>query len=179
MVDVEQLLDDILRREGGFVDHPDDRGGPTKFGITLQVLASYLGRAVTRNDVRELSEDLAREIYKRNYFYGAKIDTLPEAIQAFVFDSAVNHGQGRAIKFVQEVCNDAGYAKRLRVDGLMGPNTCRAAEWAQETMAAGFLQALVEKRRNFYYLIAELRPSQQVFLKGWLNRIDEFDQGVA
>lgn len=175
MTDVAKLIDDVLRREGGFVDHPADRGGPTKFGITQQTLSGYIGRAALRSEVKSLSEEVARDIYERNYFYAPRIDRLPEPIQAFVFDCAVNHGPRQAIRFVQRVCNAADWQPRLVEDGAMGPNTRRAAEWAQSQMGHLFLAALVEERRNFYYLIVQMRPSQQAFLKGWLNRVAEFE----
>lgn len=179
MSDITTMIDDILRREGGFVDHPADRGGPTKFGITLKTLSHYIGRVALRSEVEALSEDVAREIYELNYYIAPRIDRLPEPIRAFIFDSAVNHGPRRGIKFVQSVCNQAGYEPALSIDGAMGPKTKRGAEWAQQEMQGIFLKALIEERRNFYFVIVEASPSQQVFLRGWLNRIDEFEQEVA
>ena len=61
----------------------------------------------------------------------------------------------------------------------MGPNTRKAAEWAQAIMGDVFLLALIEERKNFYHLIVAARPSQQVFLTGWLNRAAEFEEAVA
>jgi len=61
----------------------------------------------------------------------------------------------------------------------MGPNTLKGAKWAQEAMGDYFLRALIEERRNFYYTIVEANPSQQVFLKGWLNRVNEFEKEAA
>lgn len=175
MPDIEQMIDDILRREGGFVDHPSDRGGPTKYGITRKTLSAYLGRAALRKEVESLSEEVAREIYRRNYYIAPRVDQFPSAIQSFIFDCAVNHGPRRAIKFVQNVCNQAGYPPALSVDGAMGPNTKRAAEWTHEQMGEIFLKALLEERRNFYRLIVQANPSQQVFFNGWMNRVEEFE----
>ncbi len=179
MPSVNEMINDILRREGGYVDHPADRGGPTKYGITQQTLSRYLGHAALVSEVQNLSEDVAREIYERNYFYGPAINTLPEEIQAFVFDSAVNHGPRRAIKFVQSVCNQAGREPPLSEDGAMGPNTRKGAQWAQQEMGEYFLKALFEERRIFYHAIVAANPSQGVFLRGWLNRVDEFASEVA
>ncbi len=179
MPDLDSMIDDILRREGGFVDHPADRGGPTKYGITQATLSRYIGRAALRSEVEGLSEEIAREIYTRNYYIAPRIDRLPEPIRAFVFDCAVNHGPRQAIRFVQRVCNAAGRTPPLSVDGAMGPNTRRGAEWAQAEMGEVFLRALIEERRNFYRRIVELRPSQRVFLAGWMNRADEFEQEIA
>jgi lysozyme family protein len=176
-VSVEALIEDVIRREGGFVDHPADRGGPTKFGITQAALSHELGRAATRADVEALTPDRAKQIYGRDYYSGPRIDRLPADIQPFVFDSAVNHGPWRAIAFVQQVCNQAGFGQ-LAIDGLCGPNTIRAAHDAAWAMKDWLLAALVEERRGFYQAIVAADPSQAVFLDGWLNRLAEFDVPV-
>jgi lysozyme family protein len=176
---VEQMIDDILRREGGFSDHPNDRGGPTKYGITIHTLSRYLGRPAQRHEVQSLSVEIARDIYERIYYINPRLDKLPESIQPFIFDSAVNHGPQQAIRFIQSVCNQAGYLPPLAVDGIMGPNTLKGVEWAEQEMGDLFYKALIEERRNFYYTIVKFRPSQKVFLKGWLNRIKEFEKEAA
>ena len=173
-VSVEAMIEDVIRREGGFVDHPADRGGPTKFGITQAALSRQLGHAATRVDVEALTLDQARQIYRRDYYYGPRIDRLPARLQPFVFDSAVNHGPRRAIGFVQQVCNQAGFGQ-LAVDGVCGPNTLRAAHDAAFAMKDWLLAALVEERRSFYQATVAADPSQAVFLQGWLNRLVEFD----
>ncbi len=174
MVSVEAMIEDVIRREGGFVDHPADRGGPTRFGITQATLSQHLGHAASVAEVEQLSLGQARQIYRRDYYQAPQIDQLPEAIQPFVFDSSVNHGPRRAIRFVQQVCNLAGFGP-LVVDGVCGPETLRAAHDAARAMTDWLLAALVEERRNFYQAIVRDDPSQAVFLDGWLNRLTAFD----
>lgn len=171
---VDQMLKDVLRREGGFVNHRDDKGGATNMGITIGTLSRYLGRAATIGEVKNLRRDTATTIYKQNYLFGPGIDDLPNSIVPFAFDSAVNHGPRRAIRFVQAVCNAAGFGP-LSVDGAMGPQTKGAADKAEQAMGLWFLAALAEERRSFYKLIVERKPSQQVFFDGWMNRLAEFD----
>jgi lysozyme family protein len=171
---VEAMIEDVIRREGGFVDHPADRGGPTRFGITQAALARHRGRAVSAAEIESLSLDEARQIYRQDYYQRPRIDRLPAGIQPFVFDAAVNHGPQRAIAFVQQVCNLAGFGS-LVVDGICGPRTSRAAHDAAWAMKDWLLAALVEERRNFYQAIVRADPSQAVFLEGWLNRLAEFD----
>lgn len=171
---VEQMIDDVIRREGGFVDHPRDRGGPTNFGITQATLSSHLGRPASVAEVRALSGETARQIYRRDYFEAPRIGALPARIQPFVFDTAVNHGVPRAIRLVQQVCHDAGFGP-LAVDGVCGPRTQGAAAEAERVMGDWLLAALVEERRNFYYAVIERNPGQRVFLQGWLQRLAEFD----
>lgn len=178
MQSVDQMIDAILRREGGFVDHPADRGGPTHYGITQKTLSRVLGRAASRSEVERLDPEMARDIYRREYYLGPGIDGLPAPIQPFVFDCAVNHGPRRAIRFVQNVCNDAGFGP-LDVDGVMGPRTRTTAGQAQQAMGETLLEALIEERLNFYDQIVANDPGQEVFLRGWRNRVAEFQQEVA
>ncbi|MGH6943435.1 MAG: glycoside hydrolase family 108 protein [Geminicoccaceae bacterium] len=170
---VERMIEDILKREGGFVNHPADRGGPTRFGITQKTLSGYLRRPATIDEVQRLSPELATEIYRCDYFVAPRLDTLPERIQPFAFDSAVNHGPARAVRFVQQVCNAAGFGP-IDVDGVCGPETRGVAAEADRAMGPWLLAALVEERRNFYHLIVAGDPAQEVFVAGWLNRVKEF-----
>ena len=172
---VEQMIDDVIRREGGYVHHPRDRGGPTNFGITQTTLARHLGRPASADDVRRLSRKIAADIYRRDYYEASGIERLPARIQSFVFDAAVNHGPGRAIRFVQQACNATGFGP-LAVDGKCGPRTRRAAAAADRALGDDFLAALVEQRRSFYHALVARDPGQGVFLNGWLNRLAEFDR---
>jgi lysozyme family protein len=172
-VDVSRLINEVLEKEGGYVDHPYDRGGPTKYGITQATLSKFLERVATVEDVKMLDVDTARDIYELRYYRMPRIDRLPGAIQAFTFDSAVNHGPRRAIKFVQEVCNDVGFGS-LTSDGLMGPKTKAMVDACYENMKEWMLVSLVEERQMFYINIVSRDETQKVFLNGWLNRARSF-----
>jgi len=174
MDSIERMVREVLRREGGYVNHPADRGGPTNFGITQKTLSLYLGRVAMISDVKSLEVDVAAEIYEQNYYYKPGVHKLPDPIRPFIFDSAVNHGPRRAIKFVQSVVNEVGRNPSLSADGAMGPNTSSGAEWAFAAMGEYFLAALIAERRNFYHVIVTNNPSQKVFYKGWMNRVNEF-----
>ncbi len=172
-IDVNELIKDVLVKEGGFVNHPADKGGPTNFGVTQATLSRFLERAVTVEEVRTLDLQTARDIYELRYYRNPRIDKLPEAIQPFVFDCAVNHGPRRAIKFVQNVCHEAGFGP-ITSDGLMGPKTKAVADVCYSAMGEWMLLALIEERRMFYLKIVENNPSQKVFLRGWMNRANSF-----
>jgi len=172
-LDINKLIDEVLSKEGGYVNHPADKGGPTNFGITQSTLSRYLERVVSVDEVKTLDIQTARDIYELRYYRNPRIDKLPEEIQPFIFDCAVNHGPRRAIKFVQHVCSEANFGP-LAADGLMGPKTKANADSCQASMEDWMLTALVEERRMFYLKIVENRPSQSVFLKGWLNRANSF-----
>ncbi len=177
-IDVNQLIDEVLVKEGGFVNHSTDKGGPTNFGITQSTLSRYLERVVTIEEVKTLDIQTARDIYELRYYRNPRIDKLPEPIQHFTFDCAVNHGPRRAIKFIQNVCSEAGFGP-LTADGLMGPKTKANADACLVSMGNWMLTALVEERRMFYLKIVENRSSQKVFLKGWLNRANHFLPEIA
>jgi len=169
---VEELLDDVIAREGGFVNHPADQGGPTKFGITQRTLSEWLGRPATVDEVRTLDEETAREIYMARYLTSSRIDTLPPETVPQVFDMAVNMGPRRAVRILQEVLNLAGW--RVDVDGTVGPETRCAALEAQEQMGPFLANGIADQRANFYRRLAAADPSQHVFLQGWLARAEAF-----
>lgn len=178
-IDITHLINDVLVKEGGFVNHPADKGGATNFGITQETLSRFLEHAVSIEDVKNLDVQTARDIYELRYYRAPRIDKLPDAIQHFVFDCAVNHGPRRAIKFVQQVCNDAGFGP-ITVDGLMGPKTKATANTCCTSMGNDWmLLALIEERRMFYNRIVQRNPSQKVFLRGWLARANSFLPDVS
>ncbi|MES2414009.1 MAG: glycosyl hydrolase 108 family protein [Pseudomonadota bacterium] len=170
---VSDMIEDILRREGGFVDHPADRGGPTNFGITLSTLASSRGAQVTRDDVRRMTQAEAQAIYETRYYTGPKINLLAPGFQPLVFDMAINHGPGTSIMLLQQTLGACGQA--CAVDGGIGNETINAANSALLNPGqASFINALVDRRIELFKAIASKDPSQKVFLKGWLNRAKEF-----
>ena len=172
-MDISTMIDDVLVNEGGFVNHPADRGGPTNFGITQRTLSKFLERAVTVEEVQGLDIETAREIYELKYYRQPRIDRLVPELQPFLFDCAVNHGPRRAIKFLQNVCNEAGYGP-LATDGLMGPKTKAQARACYEEMGDWMLVSLVDERQMFYLNIVERDDTQEVFLNGWLSRARRF-----
>lgn len=168
----DQMVDDILEREGGFVNIPEDRGGPTNFGVTQRTLAAWRGHEVSVEDVRNMTVDEARNIYRTRYYTRPKIDHLPELIQPKMFDMSINHGPGTAIKLLQEVLNDSGQA--CSVDGGIGDETIGCAQAAADVMGNALINRLVDRRIAFYEAIVAGDPSQAVFLRGWRRRANEF-----
>lgn len=170
---VEDQITAVIKREGGYSNHPKDRGGPTKYGITKGTLEAYLKRPVTIEEVRNLDIEQAREIYRTNYYYAPRIHTLPDIIEPICFDAAVHHGQARPILFVQQVVNDAGFGP-VDVDGVLGPETRKAAEACAESAGDWMNDFLVEERDKFLKWIVDNDPTQRDFIEGWRNRIDKF-----
>lgn len=149
---IEDLISRVIEREGGYVNHPDDRGGRTNWGITQATLAQWRGQPVTEVEVRTLSQTEARAIYRNVYFRGLEAVNDPKVLE-FLFDYSVNSGPGRALKGLMVVL---GAQKLGTVD--------------QATL---FWPLICERLDNFLRII-HADPSQAVFAAGWANRIAEW-----
>jgi len=171
--DIQVMIGDIMEKEGGYNWHPDDKGGPTKYGITLKTLSDWRGKKCNSRDVIALTKKTAYDIYEHNYFKQPKINLLPERIQPIIFDMAVNHGPERAIKLLQEVL--LAHGKNIgTADGKIGRLTQDAAKCAMESLGDDLINTLVARRIAFYKSIVEHDQTQAVFLNGWLNRAESF-----
>ena len=160
------FLRKILRLEGGYVNHKNDRGGCTNKGITLNTFKQYYGSGMGCDDLKSISEDQAGEIYKKGYWdpcWGDKIQCTK--IAQIIVDWAVNSGVKTAIKNVQKIVGTTA-------DGIMGPMTLKAINtYCQKDL----FFAIKKARQEFYENLVERDSSQKVFLKGWLNRLDEYE----
>ncbi|MEO1949970.1 holin-associated N-acetylmuramidase [Thioclava sp.] len=183
MKSVTQIAAEIVAREGGYVDDPDDPGGATKHGVTLGTLRR-LGRDLTGDgrvdemDIRALDPGQAAEIFIEHYYKSPRIDRLPPSVQASVFDMYVNAG-GNAVVILQRLLGDMG--QRVVVDGIIGPQTIAAAELADAAAPGYFADAYGIARRNYYYRIADARPASRKYATtragrkgGWIRRAEEF-----
>lgn len=149
----DQAFDILLKHEGGFVDHPDDPGGATRFGVT-EAVAREVGY---RGDMRDLPLDLAKRIYRERYWDAVKADQLPAQVRYVVFDAAVNSGVGQAARWLQR-------AVGVRDDGVIGPQTLAAvAQHSPEALTRRFLS----QRLRFMSGLA----NWPAFGRGWARRI--------
>jgi lysozyme family protein len=181
-VDPDQLIEALIDREGGFVNHPADDGGPTCFGITEAVARAY-GYA---GPMRRFPRDAAAAIYKRLYWLRPRLDQVARRsgrIAAELFDTGVNMGPAVAVTFLQRALTalnrNAKDYPDLVPDGRIGERTLAALDaflatrgkTSGETVLLRALEALQGER---YLRLAERRPANEAFLYGWLaNRIGE------
>lgn len=183
MTSVKEIATEIVVREGGFVNDPDDPGGATNHGVTIGTLRR-LGIDVNRDtridvaDVRALGREQAVEIYLEHYFKRPGVAALPEALQASVFDMYVNAG-GNAVKILQRLLTDMGYP--CDPDGAIGAQTIRAAQMAYEAAPTHLADAYGIARRNYYYALGDARPASRKYARrrdggkgGWITRAEEF-----
>lgn len=180
MKTVDDIIDEIILREdrtgkGVYTDDPNDAGGPTRWGITQKTLEDYLGRKVTKEDVKSLPRELAEEIYRDTFIAEPKINHLPIEIQANVADAGVMSGPKRAIIMLQEVCTMAGFP--CGTDGKVGPETRRQVQKAYDSMKGFLNNAYVERRIHYYEYLAENEgpnDKDKKWINGWRNRANEF-----
>ena len=183
MQSVPDIAKQIIAREGGFVNDPDDPGGATKYGVTIHTMRR-LGLDLDRDgdvdvgDVRRLSRADAQAIFIEHYFHRPQIDALPVALQASVFDMYVNAG-ANAVKILQRLLNDMGQA--VAVDGVIGPQTIAAVQAAVRAAPDHIADAYGIARRNYYLALADRRPASRKFARtrnggkgGWIRRAEEF-----
>ena len=183
MQTVREIAEEIVRREGGFVNDADDPGGATNWGVTIHTMRR-LGLdldgdgQVSVADVRRLTRDEAVDIFIRHYFHRPGIGGLPDVLQASVFDMYVNAG-GNAVKILQRLLRDMGQA--VDVDGAIGPQTRKAAEIAHRKAPGHIADAYAIARRNYYFRLADRRPASRKYARtrkggkgGWIKRAEEF-----
>lgn len=183
MFSVDRIAEEILDREGGYVNDPDDPGGATKYGVTIHTMRRLGldldgdGR-VSAEDVQRLTRAQARGIFIEHYFDGPGINLLPEALQPTVFDMYVNAGSN-AVRILQRMLNKMG--QTLVVDGVIGPKTAGAAEAADARAPGTIADAYGIERRNYYYRLADARPASRKYARrrdggkgGWIVRAEAF-----
>lgn len=166
MTRFEECLKHILKFEGGYVNHPADKGKATNQGITQATLDTWnKERGMPEGDVRYVSQDTVKDIYKTKYWDVCHCDRLLPPLDLVVFDSAVNHGVGKASKLLQEVLG-------VKVDGVIGRQTLFNLPTNVE-VAKVLSEQIIELRTEFYFKIVKTNPTQNVFLKGWMNRLNQ------
>jgi lysozyme family protein len=118
----DDAIDLVMRFEGGYEDDPANPGGATNNGITLATLSAYLRRPATKDDLRNMSVETAREIYRKNYLIGGSGITSVH-VKAAYLNLATNSGSLRAAKIFQAAANKLGMSPPSPEDGILGPLT--------------------------------------------------------
>jgi lysozyme family protein len=173
---IDGLIDNLIAREGGFVDHPADKGGPTRWGISQAVARrhGYMGQ------MENLPRSVAALIYQKQYWRAPAFDQVAKIapiLAAELFDTGVNMGAGTAIGFLQRALNalnrnGADYPD-IAVDRTIGPDSLRALEAflaKRGPLAEGVLTKAIDALQGAHYVrLAEARPAQEAFLYGWIK----------
>lgn len=164
-----RVFDALIDREGGFVDNPADRGGPTCWGITEKV-ARQCGY---EDDMSAMTRVQAQVIYTKQYWLGPnlhKVAPLSQRVAEELLDTGVNMGSTTAGKFLQRALNVLGTYK-LTVDGSIGAGTLDALrDYLARRGVEGeqVLLTMLNAQQSVRYIeIAEANPSQLQFEYGW------------
>ena len=152
----EEIINKVLEHEGGYVNDPTDLGGETKYGITKRFYPDI--------DIKNLTIEKAKEIYKRDYWDKNRIEEVPRELWYIYFDMCVNMGRRTAVKILQRAANSSGH--RLEVDGGMGPVTVKGLQNISVDRVRAF-------RIKYYVDLINSKPEQEKFYYGWFRRTME------
>jgi lysozyme family protein len=155
----EKAFQLVLKHEGGFVNHPKDPGGMTNLGVTKKVWEEFIGREVDEREMRALTPDVVKPLYKKNYWDKIKGDQLPSGVDYAAYDLAVNSGTGRAAKYLQRIAG-------VPDDGVIGPKSMEAILSCDPVET---VDAICDMRLDFLQRL----PTWNTFGKGWGRRVEE------
>jgi lysozyme family protein len=155
----DKAFDSVIVSEGGYANLKDDPGGPTNHGCTQAVWEEYVGHKVTIDDIKALTIEDVKPLYKKRFWDAIHGDALPSGLDYCIFDCAINSGTGRAAKFIQEIVG-------VPADGAIGNNTVAAITQINPVTA---INEFCDKRQGFL----ESLKTFPTFGKGWTKRVQE------
>lgn len=163
---LEKALDFVFVNEGGFSNVPQDSGGATMWGITREEASKWRGLSVSVAEMRQFPIDEAEKIYEAWYWKPLHCGEIRHpGVATAMFDIGIVRGIGVPPKYAQSICNS--YGAKLIEDGHIGPKTIAAINAIEPNL---FITDFASKARNGFLAIVASRPSQIVFIKGWLAR---------
>jgi len=178
----DRALDFTLKWEGNAAlsNDPDDPGGSTRYGISYRFLKNLPFRDADINadgvinwkDIKDLTLTKARSLYERYFWRRLMCDLIPDRLAITLFDTAVNVGRSRTAKWLQRLVS----AKR---DGYVGPKTLQAGAevgWRRLPTEKLICNALLDRRRLHYYMLANEHEWAEKFINGWTNRINDLER---
>jgi lysozyme family protein len=154
----------VLKHEGGFVNHPKDPGGVTNRGVTKKVWEEWVGKPVSIDDMKALTVEDVKPLYKAQYWDRVRGDSLPAGVDYVCLDVAVNSGVVRSGKFLQA-------ALGLPTDGIIGPATLAAVEHVNPR---SLITDICDRRMAFLQAL----PTWSVFGNGWKRRVEEVESAA-
>ena len=164
MADKNNLIPIIKKWEGGYSDNPNDRGGATNSGVTLAVYQSVYGKSKTKNDLKRMTSDQWNYIFTKLYWNKWKADEIKnQSIANILVDWVWMSGYG-TIKKIQSLFG-------LTSDGIVGNKTI---SYINSHDQEEVFNKIWNRRKSFYESLVKNNPSQKVFLKGWMNRLNTF-----
>lgn len=165
-----KALDRTIDLEKGFVNDPDDAGGPTNFGITQATLSSWYGRPASEKEVKALTRAQAAQVYAERYWRSLGLDRLLSyQVAAALFDVGVLFGIGASAICAQKALSRCGYPT-LMIDGHLGPISVAALNEVDPLVFVSTLHLVLCTKVN---TVIAHRPADEKFRDGWNSRIDK------
>lgn len=156
-----------LINEGGWSNHPNDKGGATMMGVTIGTYSRWLGRPATQEELRNITPKTVHAIYKEWYWDVSKLDEVKHfPIACAIYDIGVVCGPRTSVRIAQRALKALG-DQFVLLDGVMARATLRALNEADPVAFVKEFKKLVDAH---FRGIAERNANQTVFLRGWLNR---------
>ena len=169
MADVNKIIPFILKWEGGFVNDPDDLGGATNKGVTIGTYEAYCRKKgypkPTIERLKNLTQEQWKDILKTMYWDKWKADEIHNQSVANILVDWVWASGAYGIKFPQRILD-------VKDDGIVGPKTIAAINDYPDQ--SELFKKLWLRRKQHFEDIVKADPTQKVFLKGWLNRLNDF-----
>lgn len=165
MADFKKYVPILLRLEGGYVNHPDDKGGSTNRGVTLRTYQDHFGQHKTVVDLKNLSHEEWEHIMKTGYWDKCRADDIEnQSVAEILVDWCVNSGMV-GLRRVQELVG-------AKPDGIAGPITLSLINSSDPKM---LFDRIMAARRQYYINIVKKDPAKKVFMNGWNNRLGHFE----
>lgn len=166
MAKSELLMPFIQKWEGGYANNPNDKGGCTMKGITIKTYRKYFGEYKTCSDLKNITKEQWLHIFENGYWNPCKgDDIIDQSIANIIVDWAWMSGVKTAIKKIQKIIG-------VEDDGIVGKQTLNAINSFPPDI---LFEIIYNERKKYYYNICENNPSQEVFLKGWMNRLNDME----
>ena len=165
MADSKKLMLLIQKWEGGYSHHPNDKGGCTMKGITINTYRDFFGKTKTCSDLKLITDDEWLLIFENGYWNPLQGNDIEnQSVANIIVDWGWMSGVKTVAKKIQHIVG-------VKCDGIVGPLTVNAIN---NTESEYLFNLIYKEREEFYYNICEENPSQKTFLKGWLNRLQDF-----
>lgn len=166
-----EAIEHILKIEGGYVDHPNDPGGATNFGISLRFYNAKIDDKATKLTIQALNKKEAVQIYYDHFWKGSKYESLSKNLASKMLDMAINMGHSQANKLLQRACRACGY--KLVDDGIIGNQTIGKAKEATDMNEQALLAAVRASQAYYYRLLVAKNSKFKSFVNGWLRRAND------
>ena len=154
LTEFDDIIDKVLAHEGGYVNDPDDPGGETKFGISK--------RAFPDVDIKELTREDAKKLYKEYYWERYRAGDLPDTLRYIYFDMCINIGYRGSVKILQRACNSKN-KEDIDVDGGIGRMTLKASLRVEDWRLRAY-------RVKYYADLVSSKPKLEKYWVGWFRR---------